>query len=123
MRPDVRVGDSGRVRDGPLLFIIQSIHVMFSSHERENQFDRQGKCRPERAHERQPVEHVLEQGARGRGVGGRHEDLDVDARDPRLSLLADDLEVGEPVFQLAGDERLDGVDRPAAAGAQTPAGR
>src|SRR5260221_11006825 len=75
-----------------------------------NQVDRQGQCRPERAHEREPGGHVLEQPPDGRGVPACHEDLDVNAPDPRWTLLTDDLGVGNPVFKPTGAERRDAVD-------------
>jgi len=48
---------------------------------------------------------VLKEGRDGGALLGRDEDLDVDARNPRRAVLANDLEVSEPASQLAGDDR------------------
>src|SRR3954469_20664096 len=63
---------------------------------REHQFGGQYQGRPQGADKRQPIEHVCEQGASGRRVRGRDEDLDVNTHDLRRPFLADDLEVREP---------------------------
>jgi hypothetical protein len=81
-----------------------------STRRRQNQFCFEIERAPQRAGERQPLEHEAEERANGVGVRRRDEHFHCQGRDPRRRRLADDLEIRERRVELAGDQRFDRVD-------------